>query len=152
MTGFRALLLAALLLLPAGEFSAAKADLSRGIEIWTGVLLATNEPVPNKPDAWLAQFAGRLEKLFGYNQFEILGRHAEKMAVSDGQWLIPTKQFYLEVETREGRGATYLLRFKLWHEKEMILQTEAHVGPASPLFVRGPQYGKGQLIFVVEVR
>jgi hypothetical protein len=135
-----------------GIVSQAESEVRRGDEIWTCVLFATNEHPPNAPPRWLAPFSGRLRKIFGYNQFMVIGRHVETMAISDGQWFIPTRQFFLEVETRQSRSGAYDLHFTLWHERKMILKTEARVMPGSPLFVRGPQYGRGQLIFVVAVR
>jgi hypothetical protein len=123
-----------------------------GDEIWTGVLLATNEASPRPMPRWLAPYSDKLQKMLGYNQFKVIGRNVERMRDSDGQWLIPTKQFYLEVKTESGRGGVYLLHFTLWHEKKMLLETKAKVMPGSPLFVRGPQYGRGQVVFVVEVR
>ncbi len=149
---FRLRVAAIILILASSVFLPAEASIHRDGEIWTGVLFATNERNPKAPPRWLAPFSGRLRKIFGYNQFEVLGRHVEKLASSDGQWLIPTRQFFLEVQTRESLGDACRLRFTLWHDKKMILKTEARVMPGSPLFVRGPQYGRGQLIFVVEVR
>lgn len=124
----------------------------KGDEIWTAVVLATKEKSPKEPPRWLARYEAKLQRIFGYNQFEVIGRSVERMRRSDGQWLIPTKQFYLEVSTEGGSGGSYLLQFKLWHEKNLLLETKARVKPGSPLFVRGPQHGRGQVIFVVEVR
>lgn len=149
---FRLRVASIILILASSVFLPVEASAPRDGEIWTGVLLATNESSPKAPPRWLAPFSERLEKIFGYNQFEVIGRHVEKMAVSDGQWLIPTRQFFLEVQTRQSGEGSCRLRFTLWHDKKMILETEARVMPGSPLFVRGPQYGRGQLIFVVEVR
>jgi hypothetical protein len=141
-----------ILILCSGLLLPAEASVRSCGEIWAGVLLATNEQLPKAPPSWLAPFSERLRKVFGYNQFEVIGRHIEKMAYSNGQWLLPTRQFFLEVQTRKNRGGACQLRFTLWHDRKMILKTEARVMPGSPLFVRGPQYGRGQLIIFVEVR
>ena len=149
---FRFRITAVILILGLSVWFPVDASVPRGGEIWTCVLLATNETAPKALPRWLAPFSERLRKIFGYNQFEVIGRHVEKMATSDGQWFVPTRQFFLEVQTRQSRERFCRLRFTLWHDKRMILETEARVMPGSPLFVRGPQYGRGQLIFVVEVR
>lgn len=149
---FRLRVAAIILVLVCVALPSTEASIRSDSEIWTGVLLATNESSPKSPPDWLAPFLEQLRNVFGYNQFEVIGRHVKKMASGDSQWLIPTRQFFLEVQTRQSRGGTCRLRFTLWHEKKIILKTEARVMPGSPLFVRGPQYGRGQLIFVVEVR
>ena len=148
----RALLALGLLILVLFPGAANAVPRDEGDEIWTGVLLATNEKSPRPPPRWLAPYSAKLQKIFGYNQFVVIGRSVERMRRSDGQWMIPTKQFYLDVRTESGRGGSYVLQFKLWHDKTMLLETKALVMPGSPLFVRGPQYGRGQVIFVVEVR
>ena len=125
-------------------------------KIWSAVVLATNPPAPKDPPPELREFAARLKRVFGYSQFELIGAAAEKIDEQNESWLVPSQSFWLSVKARramakEARGG-YLLNLQLFHDKRPLLETEAKLAPGSPLFIRGPEYGHGQLIIVLQVQ
>ena len=124
--------------------------------IWSAVVLATNPPAPKEAPAELREFAPRLKRVFGYSQFELIGAASEKIDEQNESWLVPSQSFWLSVKARraiakEARGG-YLLNLQLFHDRRPLLETEAKLAPGSPLFIRGPQYGHGQLIIVLQVQ
>ena len=46
----------------------------------------------------------------------------------------------------------YVLNLKLYKEKELLLETEAKLSKRSPLVIKGPQVGGGQLLLVLVVQ
>jgi len=124
--------------------------------IWSGVVIARNVPSPQPPPTELREFAGRLKRVFGYNQFELFGSASNPISDRTERWLVPSKSFWLGVNARravskEARGG-YLLSVQLFQDKRPLLDTEAKLAPGSPLFIRGPMYGSGQLIIVLQVQ
>jgi hypothetical protein len=124
--------------------------------IWSALVLATNAPTPKEPPPELREFAPRLKRIFGYNQFELAGSVLEVIDEQTESWLVPSQLFSLSIKARrstskEARGG-YLLNLQLFQEKRPLVDTEAKLAPGSPLFIRGPQYGKGQLIIVLQVQ
>ena len=125
-------------------------------KIWSGLVYATNVADPKEPPAELQEFAGRLKRVFGYNQFQLTGSAANAIDADGESWLVPSKSFYLSVKARrasskEARGG-YLLNLQLFQDQRPLVDTEAKLAPGSPLFIRGPQCGKGQLIIVLQVQ
>lgn len=124
--------------------------------IWGAVVFATNEKSPKEAPGQLEPIAGRLRRVFGYNQFEIIGSASEKIDDQDESWLVPSPTFKLGVRARKSRSKEarggYLLNLRLYHEKRPLVDTEAKLAPGSPLIIRGPQYGKGQLLFVLQIQ
>jgi hypothetical protein len=124
--------------------------------IWSGLVYATNASDPKDPPAELREFAARLKRVFGYNQFQLAGS-ATNVIDEDGEsWLVPSKHFSLSVRARpapskEARGG-YLLNLQLFHDQRPLVDTEAKLAPGSPLFIRGPACGKGHLIIVLQVQ
>lgn len=123
--------------------------------LWSAVLIANNAASPKDPPAELKPVVGRLKRLFGYNQFEVLG--AETRSLGDGaeQEFKPGKQFSLKIKARrasvkEARGG-YLLNLELYQEKRALVDTVAMIAPESPLFFRGPLHARGQIIIVLQV-
>ena|SRR5436190_2011413 len=126
-----------------------------GEEIWSAMVLASNPAEgkqPDAPPAELAPYAKRLTKIFGYEQFEILGSASKAMGRGEQErWLVPSPTFMLGAQARLDRGG-YLLSLELYQEKRRLLQTEARLGISSPLFICGPKHSRGQLIIVLEIR
>jgi len=133
-----------------------KAAVREGDKIWSGLVYATNETSPKDPPAELRDFAARLKRVFGYNQFQLAGS-AVKPIDGDGEgWLVPSKNFSLSVKARravskEARGG-YLLSLALYQGNRQIVETETKLAPGSPLFIRGPACGKGHLLIVLQVQ
>ena len=122
--------------------------------VWSAVVLASNAPrggLPMPAPGELAPFASRLAKIFGYDQFEILGSATKVMDGQAERWLVPTQNFWVGAKaTRKPDG--YLLALEFFHDKRRILETQARLGPKSPLFIRGPMHARGQLIIVFEIK
>ncbi len=144
-----AVALALVLFVLVGAIRPAFAD---GNTVWSGLILATNSGHPSEAPAEIAKFKTKLENVFGYNQFELIGQHTELMDNPNERWLIPSKDFFLHVvSTSKGRTA-YTFTLHLFQQKRSLAQFEAKLEPESPLFIRGPLCGGGQLIIVLLVK
>ena len=119
--------------------------------IWSGLVLATNGPHPAAPPDRLRSVAGKLKNIFGYNQFEIIGEYSEKMDASSERWLVPSKDFYMSVQASPGHTGNFPTDIVLYQNRKRLAELQAHLGPDSPLFIRGPQYAHGQLVIVLRV-
>ena len=124
-------------------------------KIWTAVVLATNAPSPKEAPKELRDSLPRLTRVFGYNQFEIIGSATDKIEHLSELRLMPTRSFWIQAKARrttskEARGG-YLLSLQLFHDKRQLVDTEARLAPGSPLFIRGPEYGKGQIVFALMI-
>ncbi len=125
-------------------------------KIWSAVLVASNSANPKPPPPQLEAVNARIKKIFGYNQFEILGSRTETIDDDVERWLVPTDHFWLNVKARhasakEARGG-YLLNLELFHDKRSLVETEAKLAPDSPLFIRGPLHARGQILVVLLVQ
>ena len=97
-----------------------------------------------------------MKRVFGYNQFELAGSASQKIGDQSESWLLPSKSFWMGMKGRravskEAQGG-YLLTLQLFQDTRPLVDTEVKLAPGSPLFIRGPQYGKGQLIIVLQVQ
>ena len=144
-----------LLALPCCAAALLPSPLHADDKVWSAVLFATNVSSPKEPPDELKPIAARLKRVFGYNQFEIVGTDQEE--VNDGveRQLKPTKTFWLNLKARhasikEARGG-YLLNVQLYQDKRALVDTVALIAPDSPLFFRGPLHAKGQILIVLQV-
>ncbi|PYJ46667.1 MAG: hypothetical protein DME50_15020 [Verrucomicrobia bacterium] len=120
--------------------------------VWSGLVIAENvaQPQPIPPE--LTRVERPLKQLFGYNQFQVIGQSRKTLQTGQEDWLATSKFFGLHVDARGETEAGYLLNLKLYKEKELLLETDAKLSKRSPLIIKGPQVGGGQLLLVLVVQ
>ena len=143
----RPLLLAVLLVLAVSAFSANAAHV-----VWSGLVIAENVPQPAPIPPELTKLEQTLKDLFGYNQFELIGQSDKTLTTGQEDWLANSKYFGLHVDARGENDAGYTLNLKLYKENEVLLETDANLSKSSPLVIKGPQVGSGQLLLVLVVK
>jgi len=120
--------------------------------VWSGLVIAENvtEPQPVSPE--MTRIEALLKKFFGYNQFKVIGQSQKILKTGQEDWLATSKFFGLHVDARGETEGGYVLNLKLYKEKELLLETEAKLSKRSPLVIKGPQVGGGQLLLVLIVQ
>jgi hypothetical protein len=125
----------------------------RGAEmVWSGLVIAENVEQPQAIPPELTRIEQPLKHLFGYNQFQVIGQSRKALKTGQEDWLATSKFFGLHVNARGESVAGYVLNLKLYKEKELLLETDAKLSRRSPLVIKGPQVGSGQLLLVLVVQ
>jgi len=106
------------------------------------------QPIPSE----LIRIEGLLKRFFGYNEFQVIGQSQKTLKTGQEDWLATSKFFGLHVDARGETQDGYVLNLKLYKEKELLLETEAKLSKRSPLVIKGPQVGGGQLLLVLVVQ
>src|SRR5438270_1721377 len=130
--------------------SVVSADAARAV--WSGLVIAENVPQPAPIPAELISLEQTLKDLFGYNQFELIGQSNKTLQTGQEDWLANSKYFGLHVDARGENDAGYTLNLKLYKENDVLLETDANLSRSSPLVIKGPQVGSGQLLLVLVVK
>jgi hypothetical protein len=119
--------------------------------VWSGLVIAQNTEKPQPVPGELATLEETLKELFGYNQFEVIGQSRKTLKTGEEDWLATSKYFSLHVDARGADDAGYELNLQLFQEKELLLETNTKLSQSSPLVIKGPQVGGGQLLLVLLV-
>jgi hypothetical protein len=120
--------------------------------VWSGLVIAENVPQPAPMPSELTRIGQTLKELFGYNQFEVIGQSTKTLRTGQEDWLASSKYFGLHVDARGETAAGYLVDLKLYKEKDLLLETETKLSKRSPLVIKGPLVGSGQLLLVLMVQ
>jgi hypothetical protein len=120
--------------------------------VWSGLVIAENVARPEAIPPELTRIEASLKKFFGYNQFQVIGQSQKTLKTGQEDWLATSKFFGLHVDAQGETKAGYVLNLKLYKEKELLLETDAKLSKRSPLVVKGPQVGRGQLLLVLVVQ
>src|SRR6476661_5773228 len=121
--------------------------------VWSGLVVANNKAKPEPVPAELAKMEETLKELFGYNQFTVIGQSRKALVTGSEDWMAQSKYFSLLVDSKEGNEKVgYRLDLKLFQEKSLLLETEAKLSKSSPLIIKGPLVGDGQLLLLLVVQ
>src|SRR6266571_332075 len=120
--------------------------------VWSGLVIAENVAQPQPIPSELTRIEQSLKRFFGYDQFQVIGQSQKTLKTGQEDWLATSKFFGLHVDARGETQSGYVLNLKLYKEKELLLETEAKLSKRSPLVIKGPQVGGGQLLLVLIVQ
>jgi hypothetical protein len=141
-----------LLFLACAVILSAAAESRAAETVWSGLVIAENVKQPQAIPPELIGIERPLKRLFGYNQFQVIGQSRKALQTGQEDWLATSKFFGLHVDARGESKAGYVLNLKLYKQKELLLETDAKLSKRSPLLIKGPQVGGGQLLLVLVVQ
>ena len=124
---------------------------AEGDVLYGALIMATKVEHPTPPPEELHTQAASLQAVFGYNQFRLLGQKREAVTRGTEDWLVPSKQFFLRVDTKNPVPDGYLLGLELKREDRTIVSADVNLSRKRPLYIRGPFVGEGQLLILLTV-
>lgn len=123
--------------------------------VWGGLVYATDKR-PDEPSNEPADFPKlfqRLAKVFPYKYFVILGQHNQVIFREYESWLVPSKDLFVKLDSKGvAKGGGINLHLQFWQGQQVLVKTDAVLRPSSPLFIAGPKWRDGRLIFVLELK
>lgn len=124
-------------------------------KVWGALIYATDNAkslVGSKEQAppEFANLQARLGKVFKYQHFEILGQHLQDVFREYESWVVPTKDLFLKIDSKgPAKAGGMNLHLQFWRDQQVLVKTDATLRSGSPLFIGGPKWKDGQLVFVL---
>lgn len=92
----------------------------------------------------------RLGKVFPFARFDLLGQHTQDIFREYESWVVPSKDLFLKLDSKgKAEGGGMNLHVQFWQEQKVLVKTDTVLREGSPLFIGGPKWRDGQLIFVL---
>jgi hypothetical protein len=131
-----------------------------GEVVWSGLVMADNAQGPTNVPVELERIEPTLKELFGYNHFDVIGQSRNRLVTGQEDWqAASSKHFVLHVDAQGPDGGGYIVNLKLvQHDTteppsdQLVLETATKLSRRSPLVIKGPQIGDGQLLLVLVVQ
>ena len=130
---------------------AAPSARAEGDVLYGALIMATKVDHPTPPPEELRSQAENMEAIFGYNQFHVLGQRRAVVVKGTEDWLVPSKQFFLRVDTKNPLPDGYALGLELKRDDRVIVSADVNLNRQRPLYIRGPFVGEGQLLILLMV-
>ena len=137
--------------------------LNRALEdysLWAGLVFASNQPAApeqvgtaTRKDEIFKNLKIRLGKAFkNYSTFDLLGVDYVPVFRAYESWAVLSqdKYFNLKFDSKgmDEKGGLKL-HMQLWQDKKVLVKADAVLRKEQPLFIAGPKWREGQLMFVV---
>lgn len=126
-------------------------------KVWGALIFATNDATQlsgsqEKPPASLPNLNERLTKVFAFKHYEILGQHQQDIFREYESWVVPSRDLFLKIDSKgpADKGGVNL-SLQVWREQKVLVKSDAVLRPSSPLFIGGPKWKQGRLIFVLSL-
>jgi hypothetical protein len=139
-------LCAALLLVLGGTAQAAE-------KIEAALYWGRNTPPPFLAHTAPADLRDRLRQVFGFHHYQLL--KADKIVLSHTwtQWFIPRKDFFICLKPLKSQAdEPQLIDYEIYQDGFILAKGKYEASPETPLFINGPDFKNGRLIFVFETR
>jgi hypothetical protein len=83
----------------------------------------------------------------------VLGEHLQDVFREYESWVVPSKDLFLKVDSKgPAPGGGVNLHLQFWRDQQVLVKTDAVLRPGSPLFIGGPRWREGRLIFVLALQ
>ncbi len=138
--------------LVAETISAGVPDPGEEAVVVAALILGTREDNPPALPWFLTEFESDLVKIFGYNRYDLMNMSEKPFREHTSEWLIPSNDFQLKIDAKGKKRLSCAMDVGLFHHEKRVLQTSVSLTREKPLFIAGPQWGRGRLIIVLIVK
>lgn len=122
-------------------------------QVWGALVYASTQPKLEGAAAETPEFpdlAKRLGKAFPYTRFEVLGQHSQVVFREYESWVVPSRDVFLKLDSKGiAANGGLNLHLQFWQGQQVLVKTDTLLQPDSPLFIGGPKWRDGQLVFVL---
>ncbi len=122
-------------------------------KVWVGLYLAENKQPPENSTLAPEGLHHRLDQVFGFKHYELV--KSQEVALHDEweHWFVPRKDFFIRLEPlRREPGAPRFIDYEIYKDGFIVAKGKYEPREGTPLFINGPDFNEGRLIFVLEPR
>ena len=84
---------------------------------------------------------------------EIIGQHLQDVFREYESWVVPSRDLFLKIDSKgPAADGGMNLHLQVWREQQVLVKTDTILRAGSPLFIGGPKWRDGQLLFVLELQ
>jgi hypothetical protein len=124
-------------------------------KVWGALVYATDAAekltgTRSEPPKYIPDLEAKLAKVFPWTHYEIVGQHLQDVFREYESWVVPSADLFLKVDSKGPDASGGInLHLQFWRQEQVLLKTDALLRPKSPLFISGPKWREGQLLFVL---
>ena len=124
-----------------------------GEKVETALYLGQNGSLPLLSRAAPAELGERLHQVFGFKHYQLIKAGRIDLDHTWSQWFVPRKDFFICVKPIAAQpGEPQLVDYEIYQDGFIVAKGKYEPREDTPLFINGPDFKNGRLIFVLETR
>jgi hypothetical protein len=97
------------------------------------------------------KLSGRLQEVFGFHHYVLLKADKIELAHTWTQWFVPRRDFFICLKPlRPQLDEPRLVDYEIYQDGFIVAKGKYEPSDGTPLFINGPDFKNGRLIFVLE--
>ncbi len=123
--------------------------------VWGALVYASDKQPAEKavPPAEFPNLSARLAKAFPYKHFQVLGQHSQDIFREYESWVVPSKDLFVKLDSKgAAKNGGIKLNIQFWQGAQVVVKSDTELQPNSPLFIAGPKWRDGRLVFVLVLK
>ena len=94
-----------------------------------------------------------LHEVFGFRHYELLKAQEFELRNEWEQWFMPRRDFFIRLEPlRRKPGQSRFIDYEIYKDGFIVAKGQYEPCEGMPLFINGPDFHQGRLIFVLDAR
>ena len=124
-----------------------------GGKVWVGLYLAKNSPPPPGAQVAPENLAAQLRDVFGFSHYRLIKSGEVELGHEWEQWVIPRNDFFIRLlPLHRPAGEPRIVYYEIYKDGFIVARGRFEPYEGIPLFISGPDYHHGRLIFVLDAR
>ncbi len=100
-----------------------------------------------------AALTERLHQVFGFRYYELVKADKIDLDHTWTQWFVPRRDFFICLKPQKAQPEEpRLVDYEIYQEGFIVAKGKYEPSEGTPLFINGPDFKSGRLIFVLETR
>ena len=122
-------------------------------KLWVGLYLGQEKAPASKAIVAPPKLTFRLHDVFGFKHYELLQSQDVNLKSNWEHWILSRKDFFMRVQPLpHATGDIPRIDYEIYKDGFIIAKGKYQLNPDVPLFINGPDFHQGRLIFVVEAK
>ncbi len=124
-----------------------------GEHLEISLYLGQNAPLPLLSRAAPDDLGARLHQVFGYNHYQLIKSDRIDLDHTWSQWFVPRRDFFIRLKPQVPQAdEPQLVDYEIYQDGFIMANGKYEPREDTPLFINGPYFKKGMLIFVLQTR
>jgi hypothetical protein len=124
-----------------------------GDKVEAALYLGLNNPPSTFSHVANQDLTDRLRTVFGFRHYVLIKRDKIELAHTWTQWFVPRRDFFICVKPLAPMpDEPRLVDYEIYQEGFIVAKGKYEPNEGTPLFINGPDFKNGRLIFVLENR
>jgi hypothetical protein len=124
-----------------------------GEKVEAALYLGENGPISLLGRPAPPELSDRLHQVFGFNHYQLMRKGRIELGHPWIQWFVPRRDFFISVRpVPPETGEPQLVDYEIYQGGFLVARGKYEPREDTPLFINGPDFKNGRLIFVLVTR